>query len=361
MSWVTPSDVHKEHKSSTFALAAQSSVPVHSHGGETGNVHVGIGNVAVFKGLGQFPGEHNIHVDPDVPPVIHGCRKIPLAVMDRLKDTLDELLEAEVIARVTEPTAWVNSLVVTEKRNGALRVCLDPRDLNKAVLRQHFSIPTTEDVLCKLADKKVFSILDEKDGYWQVKLDKESSMLCTFNTPWGRYRFKRLPFGIKSASEVFQQHNCETFGDIEGVHIVADDMIIAATSEQQHDKVMSKVMEQAVNVGIKFNPDKIQYKVNTVRFMGHVVTPDGVKADESKVQAISDMPTPTDKQALQRLLGMIKYLAQFIPLTDTEKNYAQIEKELLAIVYSVKKFHQYVYGVNVKVQTDHRPLESILR
>ena len=244
----------------------------------------------VFKGLGQFPGEHHIHVDPDVPPVIHGCRKIPLAVMDRLKDTLDELLEAGVIARVTEPTAWVNSLVVTEKRNGALRVCLDPRDLNKAVLRQHFSIPTTEDVLCKLADKKVFSILDEKDGYWQVKLDKESSLLCTFNTPWGRYRFKRLPFGIKSASEVFQQHNCETFGDIEGVHIVADDMIIAATSEQQHDEVMSKVMERAVNVGIKFNPDKIQYKVNTVRFMGHVVTPDGVKADESKVQAISDMP-----------------------------------------------------------------------
>lgn len=123
---------------------------------------------SVFEGLGQFPGEHHIYVNPDVPPVIHGCRKIPLAVMDRLKRTLNQLLETGVIAKVTEPTAWVNSLVITEKRNGSLRVCLDPKDLNKAILRCHYSIPTTEDVLCKLAGKEVFTILDEKDGYWQL-------------------------------------------------------------------------------------------------------------------------------------------------------------------------------------------------
>ncbi|KAL7850142.1 hypothetical protein SRHO_G00194910 [Serrasalmus rhombeus] len=138
----------------------------------------------------------------------------------------------------------------TESHKGPPGVChcspVDPQDLNKAVFCQHFSIPTTGDVLCKLADKKVSSILDEKDGYWPVKLDKESPLLCTFNTPWGRYRFKWLPFGIKSASEVFQQHNCETFIDILGVHIAADDMIIAATSEQQCNEVMSKVMERTL-------------------------------------------------------------------------------------------------------------------
>lgn len=78
----------------------------------------------------------------------------------------------------------------------------------------------------------IFTIFDEKDGYWQNKLDKQSSKLCTFNSPWGTYHFLRLPFGINSASEVFQQKNSETFGGIQGVHNIADDMIIAASSEQ---------------------------------------------------------------------------------------------------------------------------------
>ena len=147
----------------------------------------------VFDGLGEFDGEYHIHIDPNITPALHLCRKIPLAIMDRLKDTLNSLLQADVITRVTEPTSWVNSLVVTVKKDrNKLRVCLDPSDLNKAILRQHYSIPTTDEVLSKLAGKKIFSVLDEKDGYWQVKLDEASSLLCTFNTPWGRYRFKRL-------------------------------------------------------------------------------------------------------------------------------------------------------------------------
>lgn len=395
---------------------------------------------AVFTGLGELPGVHHIHVDPTVTPVIHGCRNIPLSVIDKLKDTLQDLEERDVITAVKEPTEWVNSLVITEKKNGTLRVCLDPRDLNKAVKRQHYNIPTPEDVRSKLAGKSIFTILDEKDGYWQIRLDEPSSKLCTFNTPWGRFRFLRLPFGIKSASEVFQQKNCETFGDIQGVHIIADDMIIAASSDQEHDDILNKVMERAKEANVKFNRDKIQFKVNTVKYMGHIITPDGQRPDDAKVKAINDMPPPEDKQGLQRLLGMTKYLAQYIPneasltaplrqllrkdamwqwsphhsaalkslkatltqapvlrfydhkkplmiqadsskdglgacllqdgqplyyasraLTETEQRYAQIEKELLAIVFSAKRFHQYIYGRTVTVQSDHKPLEVIVK
>ena len=85
------------------------------------------------------------------------------------------------------------------KKNGSLRLCLDPRDLNKAIKREHHRIPTPEDVASRLSGKRVFSVIDMKDGYWQVKLDEESAHLCTFNSPFGRYRFKRMPFGIKSA------------------------------------------------------------------------------------------------------------------------------------------------------------------
>ena len=131
----------------------------------------------VFQGLGEFPGIHHIHVDPTVPPVVHGCRKIPFAVLGSLKDTL----------AIQEPRGVCSSLVITEKKNGTLRVCFNPRDLNKAVLRQHYSIPTPEDVQCQLEGKTVFTILNEKDG--QKKLDDESADLCTFDTPWGRYQF----------------------------------------------------------------------------------------------------------------------------------------------------------------------------
>ncbi|KAJ8416485.1 hypothetical protein AAFF_G00357730 [Aldrovandia affinis] len=216
---------------------------------------------SVFEGLGEFPGEHHIYTDPKAPPVIHGCRRIPYSVYDRLKDTLDDLQKRGVISRVTKPTAWVSSLCITEKRNGSLRVCLDPKDLNRAILHQHFSIPTPEDVQGKLAGKTIFTILDEKDGYHQIKLDDESADLCTFNTPWGRYRFHRLPFGIKSASEVFQQTNSEAFGDIEGVSVIADDMIIAAASKTEHDSILQKVMDRAIQLNVKFNKDKIQYMV----------------------------------------------------------------------------------------------------
>ena len=83
----------------------------------------------------------------------------------------------------------MNNLVIVEKKNGSLRLCLDPRDLNKAVKREHYKIPTMQEIASEFAGKTVFSTLDLKDGYWQVKLDENSSMLCTFNTPFGRYRF----------------------------------------------------------------------------------------------------------------------------------------------------------------------------
>jgi len=102
---------------------------------------------------------------------------------------------------------------------GSLRACLDPRDLNRAIKREHYVIPTFEDVSAKLCGKRVYSVIDMKDGFWQVKLDEESSRLCTFNSPFGRYSFCRLPFGISSAPEVFEKKVTETFGDIDGVEL----------------------------------------------------------------------------------------------------------------------------------------------
>ena len=159
----------------------------------------------VFEGLGELPGEYHIEVDPSVSPVIHAARKVPLALQPRLKSDLDEMELKGVISKCDAPTDWVSSLLIVEKKNGSLRLCLDPRDLNRAVKREHFVLPTCDDVVTKLHGKSIFSIIDMKDGFREVKLDEPSSKLCTFNTPFGRYSMQRLPFGLSSAPVSFSE------------------------------------------------------------------------------------------------------------------------------------------------------------
>jgi len=157
-----------------------------------------------FSGIGNFSGEYHIVVDPTHPPVVHAPRKCPIQLRDEVKVKLDNMESLGVIKKVDEPTDWVNSVVYSRKPNGKLRICLDPKDLNKAIKRCHHTTPTLEELTHKFEGCTVFSKLDARHGYWAVKLDEESSLLTTFNSPFGRYRFLRMPFGLKMSQDVFQ-------------------------------------------------------------------------------------------------------------------------------------------------------------
>jgi hypothetical protein len=154
-------------------------------------------------GLGNLDGEVTIHLHEDATPVVHPPRRIPHALRNRLKEEINAMEAAGVIAKVTQPTDWVNSLVVVEKPGGKLRICLDPKDLNMAVKRPHYAMPTLEDALAKIPGARYFSKLDAKAGYWQMSLSPESSYLTTFNSPFGRYSFLLVPFGLISAQDEF--------------------------------------------------------------------------------------------------------------------------------------------------------------
>ncbi|KAK3745994.1 hypothetical protein QZH41_005777 [Actinostola sp. cb2023] len=114
----------------------------------------------VFKGLGCLEGHYHIKIDSSVLPVVHPARKVPFAIKDRLKAELDRMENIGAITKVTEPTEWVNSIVVTEKKNGNVHVCLDPRDLNKAVKREYYPMRTVEEIAAQLSGSTVFSTLD---------------------------------------------------------------------------------------------------------------------------------------------------------------------------------------------------------
>ena len=126
-----------------------------------------------------------------------------------------------VIRKVDGPTAWVNSMVVNEKRSGKLRICIDPRDLNKVILREHYHLPTQQEITSRLTSAKFFSKLDATSGFWQMPLDEVSSYLTTFNTPFGRYRFTVVPFGVVFAQEVFHRTVNEQFRDIRAARLIS--------------------------------------------------------------------------------------------------------------------------------------------
>ena len=128
---------------------------------------------------------------------------------------------------------------------------MDPSHLNKAIKRRHFPMKTVEEVVSRMPDAKIFSVLDAKHGFWQIRLDEASSKMCTFSTPFGRYRFQRLPCGVSDAPEVFQQVMTEYFGDI--AEVVVDDILVWGKSTAEHDEKMIKVLERCRKLGIKLN------------------------------------------------------------------------------------------------------------
>ena len=343
------------------------------------------------------------------------------------------------LAKVTQPTDWVNSMVVSNRGN-KIRICLDPSDLNKAVKREHYPIPTVEEIVAKIPDAKYFTVLDAKSGYLQMKLEYESSLLTTMSTPLDRYRWLKLPFGIKSAPEMYQRAMNDMLEGIDYPHAVMDDILIAGRDIAHHDAVLNEVLDRAKCHNLKLNFDKVKVRKQEVPYVGHNVSSEGLKADPEKVRAMRDMPAPTSKEEVRRFLGSIQYLSKFLPmlaevgtpvreltkkevlfhwdkpqqtafqqmkdlcckapvlayydvskevtiqcdasnsavgavllqggrpaayasrkLRKSELNWVPIEKEMQAIVFSTQTFREYILGKPVVVQTDHKPLETILR
>jgi hypothetical protein len=151
-------------------------------------------------------------------------------------------------------------------------------------------MPTIEEILPELAKAKVFSVADAKNGFWQVKLDEASSYLTTFWTPFGRYRWLRISFGIATAPEEYQRRQHEVLEGLPGIHVIADDILITGQGETQeeafrdHDINLVALLQRAREVDIKLNPKKLKLRLNEVPYIGHLLTLDGVKPDPEKVR-----------------------------------------------------------------------------
>ena len=256
---------------------------------------------------------YSIHLDPTAKPTVHAARRLPLELKPRVKRKLQHMESNGILAKVEQPTEWVNSMVVETKENGDLRICLDPKDLNDAILREHYPIPVLDEITPELAGSDTFTKLDAKDGYWHIRLDEKSSYMTTFNTPFGRYRYLRLPFGLKMAQDVFQMKIDEVYGPCEGAIGIADDITVHGKGEKEHDLRLHGAMERTRKSNISLNYDKIRVKQSSVKFFGNIYSANGVQADPDKVKAIESLRAPENRSELRTFLGMVNYLQQFIP------------------------------------------------
>lgn len=268
--------------------------------------------VDVFTGLGKLDGLYDIELDPNCRPVQVRPRKVPLSMKEDLIAAIDKLEERGIVAKVDHPTDWISHLQPVRKPNGKIRVCIDPQNLNRAIKRNHSVLPTLEDVLPQLNNARFFSLCDAKEGFYQIPLTDSSTDLTTFWTPTGKYKYLRMPFGIASAPEEFQRRLTEGLTGLNGVTVVADDLLIYGTTRQQHDINLRALLERARKIGLKLNKDKCRFLQKELPYIGHLLTTDGIKPDPNKVTAIREMQPPTTQLGVKRFLGHVTYMAKFV-------------------------------------------------
>ena len=157
-----------------------------------------------FDHVGNLLGIYTMHLDPSIPQVQHARRKVPIECKEQREKALQKMEDLQIITLVTEPTEWVSSITYPRKPDSTICICLDPKDLNRVIIREHYKAPTLDEISYKLSGAIIFSKLDAKDGFWSIHLDTPSSYLTTFNTCKGTYRFLHMPFGLKMSQDVFQ-------------------------------------------------------------------------------------------------------------------------------------------------------------
>ena len=294
-----------------------------------------------FSGIGYLKPPVSFTTKPEVTPVQMPIHRVPISKRAKEKVAIDQYVRAGILVKVNDPTPWCSNILCRESPS-KFRVCMDPsQTINKSIKRPICQMPTLNEQLHKLDKAKCFSLIDIKDGFLHVPLDERSSLMTTMHTSYGRYRWTRLPFGVNSAPEEFQNRLLSALEGLDGIAIIADDILVYGTgdnyeeAEANHDANIIALMERAIAKDLRFNPTKFQFKKKEIKFVGHIITADGIKADPEKVDAIINMKAPHDKASLLRFIGMINYLSSYCEnLSSVIRPLTELTKENMAFIWS---------------------------
>lgn len=268
---------------------------------------------SLFTGLGKLEGEYTIELRDDAQPYsLLTPRRVAIPLLKSVRQELERMERIGVITKVNQPTEWCSGMVVVPKANSKVRICVDLTRLNESVKRERHPLPAVDQTLAQLSGAKVFTKLDANSGFWQIPLSPESALLTTFITPFGRYHFRRLPFGISSAPEHFQRRMSEALSGLSGTVCLMDDILVHGTTREEHDERLRLVLQRLSSLGMTLNSEKCTFAQSSVEFLGHVINSEGIKPDPNKVSAIVRFATPANVSDVRRFLGMVNQLSKFL-------------------------------------------------
>ena len=268
----------------------------------------------VFSGIGLLKGyQATVHIDPSVPPVAQKPRPIPFALREKVAGKVDELLDTGIIEPVQGPTPWVSPIVVAPKPNGDIRLCIDMRRVNEAVIRERYPFLTVDEALQQLNGATTFSKLDLRAGFHQIELDEESRNLTVFATPSGLFRYRRMMFGLSSAPEQYQHIIQQVLSGCPGCVNIADDLVVFGLSAAEHDRNLRVVLNSLAERGLTVNSAKCSFRQDTITFFGLQLSRTGITPTPEKVEAVRDAPEPTNASEVRSFLGVVGFSSRFIP------------------------------------------------
>jgi len=279
--------------------------------------------------------DHRIELVPGSNPPSRPTYQLSLAEMDELKKQLDDLLRHGFIRPSKSP--YGAPVLFVKKKEGDLRMCVDYRALNKQTIKNTYPLPRIDELLDRLHGAKVFSKIDLRSGYHQIKIHEDDVHKTAFRTRYGLYEFLVLPFGLTNAPATFMNLMNDVFRkELDSfVIIYLDDILVFSENEEQHTAHLELVLQKLRDNKLYAKLSKCEFFKSKVGFLGHVVSENGVEVDPNKVKSIVEWPTLTCVNDIQSFLGLVNYYRRFIP--DLAKTAAPLT-ELL------KKEHPFVWS-----------------
>ncbi|KAG1946284.1 interleukin-1 receptor accessory protein-like 1-A [Pimephales promelas] len=277
--------------------------------------------------------KHHIKLSDETPFKLR-ARPIHPHDVEAVRQHLQELLNAGVIRESESP--FSSPIVVVRKKNGQVRLCIDYRKLNLQTVKDAYALPRMDDTFTALSGSKWFSVLDLKSGYYQIEVDEVDKPKTAFVCPLGFWEFNRMPQGVTNAPSTFQRLMEKCMGDmnLKEVVVFLDDLIVFSRTLEDHEARLTKVLNRLKEYGLKLSPEKCKFFQSSVRYLGHVVSEQGVETDPEKIAALKTWPVPQHLKELKAFLGFCGYYRKFIkgysnimkPLNDLTSGYPPLKK-----------------------------------
>ncbi|GJX61356.1 putative reverse transcriptase domain-containing protein [Tanacetum coccineum] len=356
--------------------------------------------------------EFQIDLIPGAAPVARAPYRLAPSEMKELSEQLKELSDKGFIRPSSSP--WGAPVLFVKKKDGSFRMCIDYRELNKLTVKNRYPLPRIDDLFDQLQGSSVYSKIDLRSGYHQLRVREEDIPKTAFRTRYGHYEFQVMPFGLTNAPAVFMDlmnRVCKPYLD-KFMIVFIDDILIYSKNKQEHEEHLKLILELLKKEELYAKFSKCEFWIPKVQFLGHVIDSEGIHVDPAKIKSIKDWASPKSPTEIRQFLGLAGYYRRFIEgfqllkqklcsapilalpegsedfiaycdaskkglgavlmqrekviayasrqLKIHEKNYTTHDLELGAVVFALKIWRHYLYGTKCTVFTDHKSLQHIL-